>query len=168
MENKLKQIAGSRVVKIILIALGVIIIILSSFRCGMLVGERKASFSYQWGDNYHRMFGGPTEGWMQWSANRPIGGPRFDNGPRPNIEDGFMNPNSVTGAIIKIDTSTIIVKGFDNVEKSVWVNSGTLIRSGKNNISLTDLKTDDKIVVLGVPSSTGQVEAKLIRLFNNK
>ena len=156
--DTIKKVWSSKITKVVLICLGLLVVILCSFQCGMFAGERRAQFGLAWGENYHKMFGGPENGWLRNQIPNRVMGP----GP----QDDFMNPNSVSGAIIKIDTSTITVKGFDNMEKSVLVNSDTVIMSGRNKVNSTSLKIDDQIVVLGSPSSTGQIEAKLIRLFN--
>jgi len=139
-----------------LVVLGVAVIVLAIFGAGMMAGFRKAQFSYQWGDNYHRMFGGPKQGWMP----PPPGGPGFRG-------EDFINANGVVGMVIKTDTTSLFIKGVDDVEKNVVVGADTVIRRGRETIQLGDLKTDDRVVILGAPSSTGQIEAKLIRVFGN-
>ena len=151
----IKDFPWLKVVRAALIALGVFVVALAIFSAGMMVGFRKAQFSFQWGDNYHRLFGGPRNGWLP----PPPGGPGFRG-------DDYINANGVVGTVIKTDTTTLFIKGMDNVEKSVAISSGTLIRSGRSTLQLGDLKPDERAVILGVPSSTGQIEAKLIRVFN--
>lgn len=114
---------------------------------GTMVGFRKADFSYRWGDNYHQNFAGPRGGFMSG----------FGQGD-------FVDSHGAFGQIIKIDGSTIIMNGADNVEKVIVTNSDTVIRSLRDNIKLTDLKVNDNIVVIGQPDNNGQIEAKLIRL----
>ena len=113
---------------------------------GMFIGFRKADFSYRWGENYYRNFGGP---------------PGFfgDLGGRD-----FMDAHGVSGQIIKIDGQTLTIKGRDNTEKIVVIGNDTLIRRGSDTIKPSDLKVDDNIVVIGQPNNTGQIEAKLIRV----
>jgi uncharacterized membrane protein len=147
MFNPLKQLAGKKVIKIILIVFGALIIFLAIFTAGMAVGFRKAMFSYQWGENYHRLFGGPRKGW---------GGDMRGS--------DFISSNSVVGSVIKFASGTLYVKGLDNVERSVLITSSTTMQSGRSSIKASELKADDKIIILGVPSSTGQIEAKLIRI----
>ena len=90
----LKQIwNGNKTVKIILLSFLVLILTLAIFSAGMFVGFRKARFSYQWGENYHQLFGGR---------------------PRQNIMPGirgdeFINPNGVSGSVIKFTTDTLAV-----------------------------------------------------------
>jgi len=150
-----KDFPWLKIAKALLIALGVVVIVLAIFSAGMMAGFRKAQFSFQWGDNYHHMFGGPQQGWL----------PPPPNGPGFRGED-FINPNGVVGTVINTATDTLFIQGADNVEKSIVVSSDTVIRNGRATLQLGDLKPDDRVVILGIPSSTGQIEAKLIRVFN--
>lgn len=143
----MKSNQGMQVVKGILIGLGALIVALIIFWGGMMVGSREARFSYQWGANYHHLFGPPP-------------GPFMGGGG-----DDFMNPNSAAGTIIKVSTNTLLIKGDDNIEKSVTISSSTLIRSMQSTLGPNDLKINDQVVILGEPSSTGQIEAKFIRVF---
>ncbi len=121
--------------KIIAIAVGAVILLLLVFKAGVFVGYKKASFSYRWGENYHRNFG-----------------------------KDFINAHGTAGSIIQIDGNTIIVKGNDNVEKTILVSENTVIKKGRETLKVSDLKTDDRVVIIGSPNEQGQIEAKLIRL----
>jgi len=137
----------SKKFKIILAAIAAIIMFLLVFKAGTIVGFRKASFSYQWGENYHQNFAGPRGGFLgDFRGN------------------DFIDPHGVIGQIIKIDGQTIIIKGKDNVEKIIIVNDGTLIRRQRDTLKAADLKVDDYIVTIGDPNDAGQIEAKFIRL----
>ena len=132
------------------------------FSLGIMVGFHKAEFSYHWGENYDRLFGMP----------RDLGRNKIpDNPPRSVLGNlggnEFSGGNSAVGSIIKFDSvsSTLYIKGDDNVEKNIVIDTRTLIRMGPKTIQPADLKTDDKVVILGVPSSTGQIEARFIRVF---
>lgn len=143
-----KNLAGAKIIKIILIIFGGFIIALAIFWAGMLVGFRKAEFSYQWGGNYRNLFEGGPE-------HRPS---------RDFRGRGFIDANSAAGSVIQINTSTLIIKGDDSVEKNILISDKTTIRRGQETIQTIDIKADDRVVVLGVPSTTGQIEARLIRL----
>ncbi len=147
MSDNQKQIVGTRIIKTALIVLGCLIIMLVTFWSGMMIGFRKASFNYQWGRNYQGLF----------EENEH----RF---PRDLRGMGFMNAHSATGSVIKVDTSTLIIKGSDGIEKNILIGNNTLIRRFQNTISPADIKVDDQVVVLGVPSTTGQIEARFIRV----
>ena len=124
------------------------------FGAGLGIGYRKAGFSYQWGDNYHKMFGGPREGFMRQMPPAPF-----------RIEDDFINPHGTTGSVIKVDGNNLIIKGNDNVEKTILVSDKTIIRSGRQNIKVADLKVGDLTVTIGQPNDQGQIDASLIRIF---
>jgi hypothetical protein len=117
------------------------------FRLGMFVGFRKAGFSYQWSDNYHRNFAGPRGG---------FGGDIMGN--------DFIEANGAFGRIIKIDGQTIAVKGKNEAEKLILISDKTIIKKFKDTVPAAELKTDDNIVVIGEPNEAGQIEANLIRI----
>lgn len=127
--------------------LGCLIILLLVFKAGMFVGFRKAGFSYRWGENYHRNFGGPRGGVF-----------------RGMFRDDFPKAFGAFGQIMKIDGATLVVKDRDNVEKIVVVKDTTSIQRFRKNIANSDLHVDDFIAVIGEPNDDGQIEAKFIRV----
>ncbi|MBU6414658.1 hypothetical protein KGQ34_00205 [Patescibacteria group bacterium] len=143
----------SKKIKIALVVLGALIALLAAFKAGEFVGYRKARFSYQWEENYHRNFAGPGKGF-------------FGNFLRGFGDRDFINSHGTFGAIIKIDGNTVIVKGKDEAEKIILVSaSTTTIESRRETLQASDLKVDDQVVVIGSPNEQGQIEAKLIRVF---
>lgn len=113
------------------------------------MGFRKASFSYRWAENYHLNFGAPRGGIL-----------------RDLVQDDYINAEGTAGSIIKIDNNTLIIKGKDNMEKTVLISNQTTIRSGMTTIGPSALKVDDKVIIIGSPNNAnGQIEAKFIRLF---
>ena len=138
--------------KIIAISIGALILFLLCFKAGVFVGYKKASFSYKWGENYHRNFAGPREGF-------------FGDLKRGFGDKDFIDAHGIFGTIIKIDGNIILIKGKDNVETAVLVSDTTVIRRGRETIKPADLKTDNHIVIIGSPTEQGQIDAKLIRLF---
>lgn len=135
--------------KTIFLSIGALVVALLIFQAGIFVGYRKASFSYGYGDNYHRMFG--------TSAHRGMMG-GFTNGE-------FTSAYGTTGTIVKISLPTIVVAGTDKIEKVIVVNEKTILRHFRSDIKNNDLKVGDVIVVIGSPASTSsQIEAKLIRV----
>lgn len=139
----------SKLFKGMLLGIGVFIVILLIFKLGMFVGFKKANFSFRWGENYHRNFAGPEGGFFQEFEGKD-----------------FIDAHGVFGQIIKIDGSTLIIKGNDNVEKIVLVKDDTTIMSLREKIKVNDLKINDNIVVVGDPNDFGQIEAKLIRIMS--
>lgn len=149
------------VLKKVIIGLVCFVILIGIFFVGILVGETKARFSYRWAENYHQNFGGPRQGFMGDTRNLP----------RPN---DFIAGHGTFGEILKINPSAdsrqagdFIIKGQNDMEKLIMVNNKTVIQNGKMNISFQDLNTGDQALVIGSPNDQGQIEGKLIRIFEN-
>jgi hypothetical protein len=145
----LKILFQSRRFKQLLKVLGTLVVLLLVFQLGVFVGFRKASFSYRWGDNYHRAFGGPRGGFLRDFEGRD-----------------FVSGHGTAGAIVRIDGNNIIIKGRDGVEKIATVTEGTTVRKGRTAVKLADLKADDRVVIIGAPKDDGSIEAKIIRVFD--
>lgn len=142
----LRDVVQSKTFRGILIGVGIVLAALLIFQAGVFVGYRKASFSYRWGENYHRNFGGPRGGFLR--------------GPADN---DFANPHGAFGKIIKLDLPLVTVQSQD-AEKVVLITASTVIRRFRDTIQPADLKVDDSVVIVGSPNSAGQIEAKLIRI----
>ncbi len=130
--------------------IAVIIVLLLTFGAGMSVGYHRALFASEWGRNYYNNFYG--NGHM----SAPIMG--FS-------DKGFIGMHGTVGTIIDISSSTISIKGQDNVEKSIVIDNDEVVRKGGNNIPISDLKVGDSIAVIGAPNANGQIESKFIRVF---
>lgn len=151
----------SKILIILAVALGIIILMLGSFAGGLKIGIHKAKFSCDWGKNYERNFmGGKSE------DKGPFGGGMM--GMTRDFEGrDFRNAHGLAGTIISIVDNNIIVKDKDNKENTVAVTDKTIIKNGRADIQLSDLKQDDQIVVMGQPGDNGVVNASLIRIFNS-
>lgn len=143
-------------------AIGLLILLLFTFKVGMKTGELKARHSYRWAENYQNNFAGPRGGFM-----------RGDWRKMPKNE--FINAHGVFGEIIKIDlsadpaqASVFVIKDNDGVEKVVLAKEGVSIRRFRDSIKLGDLNMGDNVVVIGEPNDLGQIEAKLIRIMPAK
>lgn len=154
----MEKFLKSRLFLGIIIGLAELALLIIVFRTGMVVGFRKANFSYQWRDNYNGLFvgRGPRPG--------PGVGLRGPIGEFP--DDDFIPAHGVAGTILKIDGNTILVKGEDNVERSLLVSTSTAVRSDSQNLKVSDLKENDRVVGIGSPSTTGQIEIKFLRVFH--
>lgn len=164
-EQKLKKyfcfLSGkSKILIIPAIILGIIILMLGSFAGGVKIGIHKAKFSCDWGKNYERNFIGER-------AGRPNFGPgQFMKGMMRDIEGrDFRNAHGLAGTIISITDNNLVVKDRDGKENTVAVSDQTLIKSGRNDLKIGDLKVDDRVVVIGQPGDNGVVNAALIRVF---
>lgn len=139
--------------KRIIIGLAGFVILILVFGLGMFVGANRARFSYRWAENYHRNFGGPKEGFMNDLRMSP-----------PKGE--FIQGHGIFGEIIQIGNSDIVIKGQDNAEKIIVISKDTVITIGRRAITKTDLKVGEQVVIIGSPNDEGQIEARLIRVFD--
>ncbi len=144
----MKDFFESKTFKIATWSLAILLVISFIFKAGIIVGEMKANFSCRWSDNYHENFGGQGFG----PDNMMMG------------DRDFLNANGAAGKIINIGDSMIDVDDQFGQEKSVLIKDDTFLRFLKNDIKKDDLKVGDHVVVVGEPNSSGQIEAKLIRV----
>lgn len=145
----------SKKFKIALIAIGALAVLLLVFKVGVFVGYKKANFSYRWGENYQRNFGGPRNGFLG-DFRRGFG------------DKDFVNAHGTFGEIIELTKvgldNALVIKGQDDVEKIIITTKDTVVRKG--NETMKDyLKVGDHVVIIGSPNEQGQIEAKLIRVF---
>ena len=117
------------------------------FGVGIWVGQKRAEFSFHWMENYQRNFGGPGMGMA----------PNF-------INKNTMGAHGIFGTVIKIDGTTLIIKGKNAIEESVEVLPGTTIVNNAGVITISDIKINDAVVIIGSPDDLGEVEAKFIRI----
>jgi hypothetical protein len=128
---------------------GGIILALVIFQAGMVVGERKAAFSYRFGDNYFRNFGEREGGHGAFGMGR---------------EGKFPEAHGAMGKILSITPSTLVTLGRDNIEKVILIDDSTVIKHFRDEATRADLHVDDFIVVIGSPNNASQIEAKFIRI----
>ncbi|PIT94032.1 hypothetical protein COU00_01045 [Candidatus Falkowbacteria bacterium CG10_big_fil_rev_8_21_14_0_10_43_11] len=145
----LKNFFQSKAFKWLIGAVGALIVCLLVLQLGMFIGFRKANFSYRWGENYHRAFGGPREGFLPDFAGKD-----------------FIGGHGAAGTIAKIEGDTLIVQSKEQAEKIVKIATSTLIQMGRTEIAPTELKMDESVVVIGSPQDDGSINAKIIRVFN--
>ena len=131
--------------------LGVVVITLV-FGAGVAVGEKKAKFSYRWAEQYHNMFAGPRQGFLGDFRNFPRG--------------EFIESRGSFGEIIKINDTDFVINGQNNTEKVILITDQTIIEMGREALKKEDLKVGDMAVIIGSPNGKGEIEAKLIRIFN--
>jgi len=154
----MNELIKSKKFKIAAGVVGSFILALVIFGAGVSVGIHKARFSYRFGENYERNFMGPRPG-------GPMGGPM---GFFRDMEGrDFRNGHGISGNIVSISDNTIAIKDPQNKEISIAVNNKTVIKDRMNDVKITDLKQDEKIVVIGKPGDNGVINADLIRVFNN-
>jgi hypothetical protein len=149
-----KKTQSKDVLKWVIIAIGSFVIVVFIFGFGMFVGGIKARFSYRWAESYHENFAGPKGGFFgNWQRMPPLPG-------------DFVQSHGTFGEIIKINNSDFVIKGQAEMEKIVLIKDDTVIEKGRTKITRDDLKIGDQVVVIGSPNEQGQIEAKLVRLFD--
>ena len=136
-----------RVLMIILLVLGIVLLI---FQAGVLVGYKKAFFSCRLGENYYRGFEG-REASESFLRNL-------------DPEKNLSNANGAIGPIIKISLPSIVVTDKDGIEKTIGVTDDTIYRQSNREISVSDLKVGDFVLIVGNPDDTGNIEARLVRV----
>jgi len=156
-EEKHNKKINSDILKWIVIGLAGFAVVVLIFGVGMFVGGTKARFSYRWAENYHKNFGGPRDGFLGDWQKMPL--------PFP---DDFIEGHGVFGEIIKINNSDIVVKGREDVEKIIIIAEDTAIKIGRKTVKKDELKVGNRIVIIGSPNEQGQIEAKLIRIFDGE
>jgi len=150
-KDEIKKVVNSKVFKRIIYILGILVIVFFIFEAGIVVGFKRASFGRDWNNNYAMNFGSPR------------GGPQMMGGQFGPFGD-LPNAHGAIGKIIKTELPTIIVLDEkDNTEKVILINDKTQILQGRENITPDQLKVDDHVVIIGIPNSSGQIEARLIR-----
>jgi len=137
----------SKLFKRIVVGIVLLASILFILKLGIFIGSRRADFAFKWGENYHKNFAGPRQGFF----NEFMG-------------QDFIEGNGAFGQIIKIDGQTLVVKDAKNIEKVVLIKDDTTIVRFRDTLKLSDLRVDDNVVIIGNPNDVGQIEAELIRL----
>jgi len=148
-ENKQKD-----VLKWIIIGLAGFAVFSLIFGVGIFVGGLKAKFSYRWAENYHKNFAGPKKGFLGDWRNFPRG--------------DFIEGHGAFGEIIQVDDAGLVVKGRGNIEKVIIINEDTTIQKIRETIKKEELKVGNQVVIIGSPNEEGQIEAKLIRVFDGE
>lgn len=144
------------ILKWIIVGLAGFVIVVLIFSVGMFVGGTKARFSYRWAESYHKNFAGPREGFFgNWQGIPPLPGE-------------FIEGHGAFGEIIKINDSDFVIKGQGDLEKIIILKEDTILEKGRTTIKKDNLKVGDQVVIIGSPNEQGQIEAKLIRIFNGQ
>lgn len=122
-------------------------LLLFIFRAGMHVGARKAFFTCRWTENYRENFAGPRDGFMIRLR-----------------EPDLIQSHGGFGRVLRVDTSSLVIKGPDGVEKVIDVATGTEVLRMRDKIDLSEVRINEEAVVIGRPTDDGRVKAELIRL----
>ena len=155
-EKTIKKFFQNRdILKWIIVGLAGFAVLILVFGAGVKVGTMKAKYSYRWAENYHKNFGGPGGGFFSDWGNSPRG--------------EFINAHGVFGEIIELTKvgldNALVIKGRDDVEKIIITTKDTVVKKGGETMK-DYLKVGDSVVIIGTPNDEGQIEAKLIRVFD--
>lgn len=136
-----------------LIVLALFIVFLGSFAVGITIGERKGQRFSRWCENYPRMVPGRPP-----IMDRKM---LFTSSPLPSAHGVF-------GVVLSTDGRTMVIQGKDGREEAVLITPQTSLRAGRESLTFQQLPPnlqDMEAAVFGIPTPTGQMEARLIRLF---
>ncbi|NTV40918.1 MAG: hypothetical protein HGA61_01435 [Candidatus Moranbacteria bacterium] len=156
------EIVSTKTFKSTFFLVALLALILLAFSAGIGVGLHKARYSYRWGENYERNF---------ISQRPPMMPPHGGEGPGDMMGFGggdgrqMRNANGLAGMVVSVTDNLIVIKDKDNNENMVNVTEKTIIKAGKNDIKIGDLRVDEKLVIIGKPGDDGKVNADLIRVF---
>lgn len=142
----LPSLSSSKISSYVIPGLVTLIFLVVAFWLGMAIGERRARHFAVWCDGYRHAFVQPGR----------------DRLPLPS--PGLPNPHGVFGRVVSLSGQTIVIEGNDDIEQSVLMTSSTAIRSGDQNVLVTDIHPDAQVSVFGMPNGAGQIEARLVRI----
>ncbi len=132
-----------------LMVLFLIVFGFAMFQFGTNLGSNRGRFACNWAKNYQNNFGGPRFGFGQ---DQPF--------------NDFVDGHGIFGEIIKINKTDIVVTSKEGVEKIINISDKTIIKSFEKDITIENLKLNDRLMIIGDPNDQGQIDAKLIRIFN--
>lgn len=158
------EMFASKLVKTTAIVIGIALVALISFSGGLAVGFHKAKFSYAFGENYERNFANGKFQGRDDGRGMLRGGTMGD---RDFEGKNFRNGHGISGEILSVTDTSIVIKDRDNQENTASINEKTIIRNGRNSVKATDLTAGTKVVIIGNPSDTGTIDADFIRIFSS-
>ena len=63
--------------------------------------------------------------------------------------EDFVENHGVFGEIIQINEGSIVIRGGNNSERLVVVNSDTIIQLGRETLNKQNLQVGEKVVIIG-------------------
>jgi hypothetical protein len=131
----------------LLFALGALLAILLIFSAGMAVGYQRAAFSRGWNENYY--------------GNMSRFGRIFE--PFAGDSDN-LNSHGAIGNIMSVNLPRFVVRGPRQAEQVVAIGSSTVVRLMRSPGTINNLKSGERVIVIGVPDQEGQIRATFIRI----
>ena len=145
--DSLTKFAHSRLFEGIIVGFAIALIVVCIFEAGVAVGHHEASFPSRWGENYARDFGDPSQGLGMLG-----------------LDDHQPNSNGTVGQIVSISSTTITIASDQKPEQQIILGSDTVIRNPSGDVTSTALAIGAHVIVLGTPTASGEIDAKLIRI----
>ena len=139
----------SRLTSVLLSALVVLVLLISAFWMGTVVGERRARH-YQGWSNHHRPF------MPMMREPRPFPPMRLPVRP--------PSGNGVFGRVTSRSDTRLTITDRGGLEQTVLVTSSTAIRINDRTANVSDIQENEEVSVFGMPTAQGQIDARLIRL----
>jgi hypothetical protein len=125
------------------------------FQAGIFVGYHKAFFSYSGGDRFYRMMEG---------GRPPMMGPQGIVGNMMFFNDNLSPSHGVSGKVVSVTPPSFIVAASNNLEKTVVMTDDTVIRKFRDTVTQADIHAGDYTLILGEPDSSGNIQARFIRI----
>lgn len=145
----------------VIIGAGGLFLLASAFGLGLIVGTKKAQFSYRMSDSYRGMV------WEKGSAEG-TGDGRAHRGPSSSMRPPFLSGgHGAGGEVISRTATELIVLSPDNVEKIVALDKQTRVVRGRGTADPKDIKTGDIVIAIGSPTNEGRIKARLLRILED-
>ena len=134
----LKTIFQSKTFLIVTYVILAIVVGAAIFAAGMSEGLHRAQYGENWRNHYLENFG-PTHGTPP-------------------------QPHGAIGKILSVQLPLITIEDPLNIEKTIVITSDTKIKNVSTFIPQTQLTPNEFVVVIGDPNTSGQIQARFIRI----
>lgn len=156
-----KNFFQSKLFRGVLYGCGALVIVLVIFQAGMVIGFKKASFSFRGGEEYYRAFGG-RDGRSHGDERRGFMGMM----PNGFMGGALMNSYGASGRVIKVQLPVLVLEDQEGVEKAVRITDQTQVRQFRDSLKPEDIKVNDFVVAFGDPNDSAEIVAQLIRIMS--
>lgn len=147
LHEKIKGLYTKKPLRLALYTIGILFILSITLQFGIFIGYHKASFARDWGDHYKKNFG----------MERP-------ESFRGMMGNTLPNAYGASGKVLSVTLPTFVVEDTNGTEKTILITDATIIKSGMQNASSSSITSNSIVMVLGDPTASGQIQAKLIRI----
>lgn len=139
----------------IFIICSIIALLLLGFIGGQAFERARFRHSTRWQNNYERNFFN--------DRSRPQRNGMLSLGMMP----GPFRSHAILGTVLSVNNDSVSVQDNNgNVEQAINISNSTVIQNSNGKGSVTDLQPGQRIAIFGRPTSNGQIDASLIRIFD--